>query len=93
MKLYELQHNLRKLSYFDILGRLALTIRISKLILRIPIVINMASKVEGPMMEKELCYDEMAGGQGGGILGDRVEKMLRMMVTVLETGEKWVVKP
>lgn len=91
MKLYELQYAVRRLSYFDVFGRLALIIRISKLILRIPIIINMASKVEGPM-ERELCYDEMGGQVVGGIFGDRVERMLRMMVAVLEAGEKWMVR-
>jgi len=40
MKLYEIQQQLRRLSYFDVLGRLRLTIRMTRIFLSIPVALN-----------------------------------------------------
>ncbi|CAO3681273.1 unnamed protein product [Umbelopsis vinacea] len=44
MRLYELQHELRALSYFDLMRRMRLTITMFKVILSLPIMINLVSK-------------------------------------------------
>jgi hypothetical protein len=40
MRLYEIQQELRSLSYFDVLGRLRLTIQMTRVFLSIPIKMN-----------------------------------------------------
>ncbi|CAO3686777.1 unnamed protein product [Umbelopsis ramanniana] len=44
MRLYELQHELRALSYFDLMRRMRVTITMFKVILSLPIMINLVSK-------------------------------------------------
>lgn len=94
MRLYELQHKLRQLSYFDILGRLRLTMTIARVLMEIPIMINVSSKGEedkpaaAAAAGKVASKDENKEGREGGIFGERVEKVLRMVVGLLEKGEK-----
>ncbi|RUS19981.1 hypothetical protein BC937DRAFT_86604 [Endogone sp. FLAS-F59071] len=99
MRLYELQHELRQLSYFDILGRLRLTMTIARVLMEIPIMINVASKGEedkaaataaaaGKEANKDDNMTANKEGREGGIFGERVEKVLRMVVGLLEKGEK-----
>ncbi|KAJ2959382.1 hypothetical protein NQZ79_g5123 [Umbelopsis isabellina] len=44
MRLYELQHEIRSLSYFDLMRRMRLTVTMFKVILSLPIMINLVSK-------------------------------------------------
>ncbi|RUS26533.1 hypothetical protein BC938DRAFT_470644 [Jimgerdemannia flammicorona] len=102
MRLYEHQHQLRQLSYFDILGRLRLTMIIARVLMEIPIMINVASKGEDDKAAAAAATkdtkDNKEGRDGtgfssGGIFGERVEKVLRMVVGLLEKGEKLATTP
>ncbi|KAJ8654193.1 hypothetical protein O0I10_010141 [Lichtheimia ornata] len=79
MRLYELQQELRRLSYFDIWRRMQLSITICKVLLQLPIMINTASR------EKR----QQKAIQDAGILGMRVENALKLAVGLLEAGERY----
>ncbi|GAB5586213.1 hypothetical protein Unana1_01113 [Umbelopsis nana] len=59
MRLYELQHELRALSYFDLMRRMRLTITMFKVILSLPIMINLVSKgqISAPL-SSSTCTDQ-----------------------------------
>ncbi|GAA5889997.1 hypothetical protein JCM6882_009193 [Rhodosporidiobolus microsporus] len=57
IRLYEIQHSLRTLSYFDVYGRLRLTLALTRVSLEIPMVLDRA-------MREEVVVG--AGGAGGG---------------------------
>ncbi|ORZ03249.1 hypothetical protein BCR43DRAFT_482994 [Syncephalastrum racemosum] len=82
MRLYELQLELRRLSYFDIWRRMRLSITICKVLLQLPIMINTASREKRQLPDTKNDHDE-------GILGVRVENALRLAVGLLETGERY----
>lgn len=44
IRLYEIQHSLRQLSYFDVFGRLRLTLQLARVTLSIPMAIDEAMK-------------------------------------------------
>lgn len=46
IRLYEIQHNLRSLSYFDLIGRLRLTLALTRVTLEIPMVLDRAMREE-----------------------------------------------
>lgn len=46
IRLYEIQHDLRQLSYFDVFGRLRLSLQLARVTLSIPMVIDKAMKEE-----------------------------------------------
>ncbi|KAG0165351.1 Eukaryotic translation initiation factor 2C [Apophysomyces sp. BC1015] len=77
MRLYELQHELRDLSYFNVWRRMQLSITICKVLLQLPIMINAESK------EKQHTHQD-------GILGVRVESALQLVIGLLEKGERYV---
>ncbi|KAI9314759.1 hypothetical protein BX666DRAFT_1963245 [Dichotomocladium elegans] len=95
MRLYELQQELRRLSYFDVWRRMQLSITICKILLQLPIMINTASREkyhqqqqhikDTPLSEAERRRDHHADG----ILGPRVENALKMAVHMLEAGERY----
>lgn len=81
IKLYEIQHDLRQLSYFDVFGRLRLSLQLARVTLSIPMVIDKAMK------EEEGSEGEVAGfvedgyhGRGQmvkrGLLGPRIACVL-----------------
>ena len=45
IRLYEIQHSLRSLSYFDITGRLRLTLQLARVTLAIPMAVDQAMRV------------------------------------------------
>lgn len=47
MRLYEIQHSLRQLSYFDVPGRLKLTMKLARLTIALPINVDKAIMVGG----------------------------------------------
>uniref|UniRef100_A0A1D1Y5N2 DnaJ subfamily C member 17 n=1 Tax=Anthurium amnicola TaxID=1678845 RepID=A0A1D1Y5N2_9ARAE len=82
IRLYEIQQQLRSLSYFDVFGRLRLTLQLTRLTLTIPMLIDNAMKSE---------YDALgAKGVNKGLLGDGMAKVISSLVTVLERGEQYV---
>ncbi|KAI9265277.1 hypothetical protein BDA99DRAFT_536762 [Phascolomyces articulosus] len=86
MRLYELQQELRRLSYFDLWRRMALSITICKVLLQLPIMINTASrekKEKLPIEEGTKEEDQQ------GLLGNRVENALKLAVGLLEAGERY----
>lgn len=46
IRLYEIQHSLRALSYFDVIGRLRLTLALTRVSLEIPLVLDKAMRAE-----------------------------------------------
>jgi len=80
--LYDIQQELRALSYFDVFGRLRLSLQLAKIFLKIPTLIDEAMKAE----------HEQTGAPGtkGGLLGDGMAKVIAGLVKVLENGEKFV---
>ncbi|KAF7729872.1 hypothetical protein EC973_003606 [Apophysomyces ossiformis] len=78
MRLYELQQQLRDLSYFNVWRRMQLSITICKVLLQLPIMINTESK------QKEHTNQE-------GILGVRVESALKLVIGLLEKGERYTI--
>jgi hypothetical protein len=48
IRLYEIQHSLRSLSYFDVYGRLSLTLALTRVTLEIPMVLDRAMRDELP---------------------------------------------
>ena len=47
IRLYEIQHDLRQLSYFDVFGRLRLSLQLARVTLSIPMAIDKAMREEG----------------------------------------------
>jgi hypothetical protein len=82
MRLYELQYELRALSYFNLWRRMQLSITICKVLLQLPIMINTESK------ERQLL-ENGNGTKKKGILNQRIESALQLAVGLLETGERY----
>ncbi|KAI8094881.1 uncharacterized protein B0P05DRAFT_523790 [Gilbertella persicaria] len=87
MKLYELQHELRALSYFSLWKRMQLSITICKVLLQLPIIINAESKQRQLLEDSDSKKNENKQ-QPGGILNQKIEHALQMAVDLLETGER-----
>ncbi|KAI7851914.1 hypothetical protein BDC45DRAFT_514627 [Circinella umbellata] len=85
MRLYELQQDLRRLSYFDLWRRMALSITICKVLLQLPIMINTASREK----KEKLPIEEGNKDDSQGLLGNRVENALKLAVGLLEAGERY----
>ncbi|KAI8338220.1 hypothetical protein BC941DRAFT_424927 [Chlamydoabsidia padenii] len=83
MRLYELQQELRALSYFNLWRRMQLSITMCKVLLQLPIMINSESR----QLRQIKQQDQEEEAQG--ILGNRIENALKMAVGVLETGERY----
>ncbi|CAG8654913.1 28042_t:CDS:2 [Dentiscutata erythropus] len=83
IRLYEIQQQLRTLSYFDVLGRLRLTIQLARITLTIPLLIDNSMKAE---------FEHLGGkpGMNKGLLGDGMAKVIAGLVTILDRGEKFV---
>ncbi|KAH8929507.1 hypothetical protein BT69DRAFT_1292513 [Atractiella rhizophila] len=83
IRLYEIQHSLRQLSYFNVTGRLRLTLQMARVTLSIPMAIDKAMK------ENDDSDDSDDGEKNArGLLGKRTAGLLTMAVGVLEKGEK-----
>lgn len=83
MKLYELQYELRTLSYFSLWRRMQLSITICKVLLQLPIIISAESK------ERQLLKDT-EHNKPAGFLNQKIESALQTAVDLLEVGEKYV---
>ncbi|CAO3639656.1 unnamed protein product [Cunninghamella blakesleeana] len=88
MRLYELQQELRSLSYFNLWRRMQLSITMCKVLLQLPILIN----VESRQKKKKQIEDDKEDDENQGILGTRIENALKMAVGLLETGERYACK-
>ncbi|OBZ90950.1 Chaperone protein DnaJ [Choanephora cucurbitarum] len=88
MKLYELQLELRTLSYFSLWKRMQLSITICKVLLQLPIIINTESK-QRQLLEDSDSHKDDNKQQAGGILNQRIENALQMAVGLLETTERF----
>ncbi|KAF9426747.1 hypothetical protein BGZ94_006076 [Podila epigama] len=95
-QLSEIHHSMRSLAYLDVLGRFRLTLKLSKVMLTIPMIIQeemrremaVAAALEGGDNEDE--QKKNAGIVGTVFLNDRVETVLKKVVSAIETGERWV---
>lgn len=82
INIYELQQQLRSLSYFDIFGRIRLTMQLARITLSIPMLIDSAMKSE---------FKQLGGkGINKGLLGDGLAKVISGLVNVLEKGEQYL---
>jgi hypothetical protein len=79
LRLYELQKEIRSLSYFDVRRRIKLSVIIAKVIIQIPLTINGAIKQE----------QQVEGNCGGGILGLQIEYGLQKALSILESSESY----
>ncbi|ORE10284.1 DnaJ-domain-containing protein [Rhizopus microsporus var. microsporus] len=85
MRLYELQQELRQLSYFAVWKRMQLSITICKVLLQLPIIINTHSKQQKQLLEdSQTRRDEHQG-----ILNQNIESALKLAVGLLESGERF----
>ncbi|KAI9276087.1 hypothetical protein BY458DRAFT_585728 [Sporodiniella umbellata] len=84
LRLYELQYELRQLSYFSVWRRMQLTITICKILLQLPILINTHAK-QKPLLED--AYHNTCQEQG--LLNQKIESALKMAVGLLETSERY----
>ncbi|CAE6426751.1 unnamed protein product [Rhizoctonia solani] len=85
MRLYEIQHTLRQLSYFDVPGRLKLTIQLARLTIALPINVDKAI-----MAEQREGNGQQEGGVGrprGRYLPSSIHSMIGLACGVLEKGE------
>ena len=103
IRLYEIQHSLRQLSYFDICGRLRLTLQLARVTLSLPCTIDRALLAEAEEEERAKGLNErrtnvpasaVTDGDRGttkrrrGILHPRVNSMLVSVCGLLEFGER-----
>ncbi|KAF8938915.1 hypothetical protein BGZ58_011210 [Dissophora ornata] len=96
-QLSDIHHGMRSLAYLDVLGRFRLTLKLSKVMLTIPMIIQdemrreiaVAAALEGGSEEEEGAKKN-AGIVGTVFLNDRVETVLKKVVSAIETGERWV---
>ncbi|QRV89496.1 chaperone protein DnaJ [Ceratobasidium sp. AG-Ba] len=83
MRLYEIQHALRQLSYFDIPGRLKLTMQLARLTLALPVNVDkaiMTTQRDQPEGEVQL--------RRGRYLPSSIHSVINLACIVLETGER-----
>ncbi|KAI3604383.1 cre-dnj-16 protein [Moniliophthora roreri] len=84
-RLLETQHALRQLPYFDLFGRSRLTIRLTRITLSIPVV------VETALVEQKAIYGSGAGGKeesSGELLPRQLVGVLRALDVTLERLER-----
>ncbi|KAF9578537.1 hypothetical protein BGW38_005608 [Lunasporangiospora selenospora] len=97
-QLSEIHHSMRSLAYLDVLGRFRLTLKLSKVMLTIPMIIQdemrreiaVAAALEGGSDQDEANAKKNKGIVGTVFLNDRVETVLKTVVSAIETGERWV---
>ncbi|KAG0224782.1 hypothetical protein BGX31_007863 [Mortierella sp. GBA43] len=100
-QLSEIHHSMKSLAYLDVLGRFRLTLKLSKVMLTIPMIIQdemkreiaVAAALEGASEQEDAANAKKstAGGIVGTVfLNDRVETVLKKVVSAIETGERWV---
>ncbi|KAF9992973.1 hypothetical protein BGZ79_002435, partial [Entomortierella chlamydospora] len=97
-QLSEIHHSMRSLAYLDVLGRFRLTLKLSKVMLTIPMIIQdemkreiaVAAALEGATEQEDTGAKKNAGIVENVFLNDRVETVLKKVVSAIETGERWV---
>ncbi|KAF9947535.1 hypothetical protein BGZ65_008738 [Modicella reniformis] len=92
-QLSDIHHSMKSLAYLDVLGRFRLTLKLSKVMLTIPMIIQDEMKREIALeagSEQEDSTKKNAGIVGTVFLNDRVETVLKKVVSAIETGERWV---
>ncbi|KAH7341948.1 DnaJ domain-containing protein [Rhizoctonia solani] len=85
IRLYEIQYALRQLSYFDVPGRLKLTIQLARLTIALPVNVDKAI-----MAEQREENNQQEGGIGrprGRYLPSSIHSMIGLACGVLEKGE------
>lgn len=80
LRLYDLQDEIRNLSYFDVWRRLSLSLSIVKTIIQIPLLINNAFK-------KEDISEDYSHNSEGGLLGLQIENGLEKAISLFESNE------
>ncbi|KAG8766121.1 hypothetical protein FRC12_007079 [Ceratobasidium sp. 428] len=86
IRLYEIQHALRQLSYFDIPGRLKLTMQLARLTIALPVNVDKAI-----MTAQQNTLDQSEGEvqlRRGRYLPSSIHSVINLACSVLETGER-----
>ncbi|KAL9549733.1 hypothetical protein MBANPS3_005066 [Mucor bainieri] len=86
LRLYDLQDELRNLSYFDVWRRLTLSVSMAKLVLRIPLMVNKAIQQEDNKMPSSSTTDHQ---ERGGLLGYQIEYRLQKAISLVESSEEY----
>ncbi|GAA5872006.1 hypothetical protein JCM16303_000943 [Sporobolomyces ruberrimus] len=102
IRMYEIQISLRRLSYFDLYGRLRLTMELMRCMVEVPLILDkamredLASTGSAPQAQSQSPSSPsdtpgVAGGQleRRGILGVRTKGMLVLTCRVLQRAEVW----
>jgi len=99
--MYEIQISLRRLSYFDLYGRLRLTMELLRSMVEVPLILDKAMREDiSTSTSPQTSYSSTreggsdGAGKGGqlesrGILGVRTKGMLVLTCRVLEKAERW----
>ncbi|CAO3644029.1 unnamed protein product [Mucor fragilis] len=83
LRLYDLQDELRNLSYFDVWRRLTLSVSMAKLVLRIPLMVNKAIQQDDDTQQQQQQQ------QRGGLLGYQIECGLEKAISLVESSEEY----
>ncbi|KAF1803116.1 hypothetical protein FB192DRAFT_1073894 [Mucor lusitanicus] len=83
LRLYDLQDELRNLSYFDVWRRLRLSVSMAKLVLRIPLIVNKAFQQQDSMPSTQQQQ------QRGDLLGYQIECGLEKAISLVESSEEY----
>ena len=89
IRLYEIQHDLRQLSYFDVFGRLRLSLQLARVTLSIPMAIDKAMKENDEYNDDDGATGYVDEGDGDlkrnaqvvkrGLLGPRIASVLGLV--------------
>ncbi|CAE6456782.1 unnamed protein product [Rhizoctonia solani] len=85
MRLYEIQYALRQLSYFDVPGRLKLTIQLARLTIALPVNVDKAIMAE--QREENNQQEDGIGRPRGRYLPSSIHSVIGLACGVLEKGE------
>lgn len=85
--LYDLQDEIRNLSYFDVWRRLSLSVSIVKTIIQIPLLINTAFKKDTIDTNRYKQSEDYSHEEEGGLLGLQIEYGLEKAISLFESEE------
>jgi hypothetical protein len=89
IRLYEIQHSLRQLSYLDVFGRMRLTLQLVRLTLSLPCAIDRAMQAEANEEERRRTGNQQVeAARRKSILPKHLNMIILTLCGLLEFGEK-----
>jgi hypothetical protein len=89
IRLYEIQHSLRQLSYLDVFGRMRLTLQLVRLTLSLPCAIDRAMQAEANEEERRRTGNQQVeAARRKSILPKHLNMIILTVCGLLEFGEK-----